>query len=250
MPVRRRLQLGGRRWRRPPTLAPWTIRNAVVFDHPVLLSSQLDITLAAANNDQTYAANLPDGAANPMYAARRYPCVHDATPPAGDESTQAQWWRHVATTYMRAHASSVPAVAAARVALTWDLYRPLEQAAWNWTEGYPTPASEAWLWWFYVLATLAVAGVVICRRRGVAVYPLLSLALAVTVAAAVTYGNLRFRAEAEVAVVTLAAVTIDAVLGRWLDAPRRTAPAAGDEHRPAGEEERRPAALALRCAGG
>jgi hypothetical protein len=36
------------------TLAPWVVRNMVVFDHPVYMSSQFDPTLVVSNCDDVY----------------------------------------------------------------------------------------------------------------------------------------------------------------------------------------------------
>jgi hypothetical protein len=64
---------------------------------------------------------------------------------------------------------------------------------------------------FFALA-LRLAGAVILRRRRVILLPLTALAVSVTVGVAVTYGFTRFRAAAEVAIVLLAAVAVDAGL--------------------------------------
>jgi hypothetical protein len=185
-------------------LAPWTIRNLVAFRHPVFLSDQLGITLAAANNNSTYGNG-------PLFASWCFPCVHDVKEPVGDESVQQIFWEHRAETYVEHHLSRVPAVIAGRVGRTRDLYIPLLEAHEDVIEGWPIAVSMAWLWWFYPLAVLAIGGAVALRRRKVAVYPMLALPATVTAAVILTYGNIRFRAEAEVVVVALAAVGIDAL---------------------------------------
>jgi len=186
-------------------VAPWVVRNLVVFDHPVLLSDQLDITLAAANNEPTYYGQF--------FGSWCYPCVRDVRAPAGDESDQALFWRARAERYVRAHLSRLPTVVGARVGLTWGLYAPIAQANASRIEGWPVPVTEAWLAWWYPLLALSVAGVVLLRRRGVAVYPLVALFAIATAAVVVTYGNFRFRAEAEMSTVVLGAVALDALIG-------------------------------------
>jgi hypothetical protein len=52
----------------------------------------------------------------------------------------------------------------------------------------------------------------VLRHRRVAVWPLLVLALIVTVASAATYGQTRFRVPAEPSLVVLAACALDAYL--------------------------------------
>jgi len=59
-----------------------------------------------------------------------------------------------------------------------------------------------------VLASLAVAGAVIVRRRRRLVWPLVATAVTVTIVAASTYGQQRFRIAAEPAILVLAAVTL------------------------------------------
>ena len=112
-------------------------------------------------------------------------------------------------------------VAVERVGLEWDLYAPLRQANQDFLEGWPTPVSDAWLVWFYPLAALAVGGAVILRRRRLPLYPLVAMFIVPTVAAVVTYGNYRFRSEAEVALVVLASVALDAVWGSAAGRPAR-----------------------------
>jgi hypothetical protein len=60
-----------------------------------------------------------------------------------------------------------------------------------------------------MLLPAAAVGVVILRRRRVALLPLLAFAVVVTIGTALTYGFTRFRASAEVSIVLLAAVAID-----------------------------------------
>jgi hypothetical protein len=65
---------------------------------------------------------------------------------------------------------------------------------------------------------LAVVGAVVVRRKGVTLIPLLAPAVIVRVVAAVFYGLVRFRAPAEVSIVVLAAVAIDAAWARRVSA--------------------------------
>ena len=67
---------------------------------------------------------------------------------------------------------------------------------------------------YWVLIPAAVLGAVVLRRRRVTLLPLLALIITVSIGVAVTYGFTRFRASAEVAIVLLAAVGVDAVLRR------------------------------------
>jgi hypothetical protein len=57
--------------------------------------------------------------------------------------------------------------------------------------------------------------VVLLRRRGTTQWPLLVPFALVTILAAVAYGIPRFRVPAEVSLVVLAAVAVDAAWERW-----------------------------------
>ena len=61
---------------------------------------------------------------------------------------------------------------------------------------------------------LAAAGFLVLRRRGEVTWILAAPFIIVAVTALATYGNLRFREPAELAVVVLAAVALDRLLPR------------------------------------
>jgi hypothetical protein len=82
------------------------------------------------------------------------------------------------------------------------------------------------LFTYWLLLVPAVAGIVALRRRRRAVYPLLAFVATVVVTVAVVYGETRYRAAAEVPLVLLAAVGIDAGL-RGISGGRRPVIAAG-----------------------
>jgi hypothetical protein len=64
------------------------------------------------------------------------------------------------------------------------------------------------------LVPFAVAGGVLLRRRRVPITPLVAQFAIVTLTAAAIYGLVRFRVPAEVSLVVLAAVALDAVIPR------------------------------------
>src|SRR5262249_21308371 len=78
---------------------------------------------------------------------------------------------------------------------------------------------------YWALLPFAIYGVVIARRRKVPVYPLLALVLIVVVAVIPTIGAVRYRAPAEIALVMLGAVGIEALVGRFLTRRGSTAAA-------------------------
>ena len=106
----------------------------------------------------------------------------------------------------------------------WGLYDTRQQIDWESTEG--RVAGVQWAGWAYTLLLLpfACGGAVWLRRRG-GPWGLLTAMLAmVTVTAALTYGNERFRIAAEPALAVLAAVGAMALLS-WWSARRRGEPA-------------------------
>ena len=72
---------------------------------------------------------------------------------------------------------------------------------------------------YWLLLPLAGMGVVTLRRSGGPLLPMLAWPLVVTVVAALSMGATRYRVPAEVALVLLAAVSLDALathyLGPW-----------------------------------
>jgi 4-amino-4-deoxy-L-arabinose transferase-like glycosyltransferase len=187
-------------------MAPWLLRNVVTFEHPVYLSSEFDPTLVVANCNGTYYGRS---------IGSWYLCGSNLRPPPGDESVADQYYRHVATTYIDHHLSRIPVVVAARIGRTWGLYQPFGQTHIDTIDGYVLTVSRIHVLSYYILASGAVAGAVILRRRRVPVFPLLGVVLTVSIGVVVTYGSTRFRAPGEVAIVVLAAIAIDALLSLW-----------------------------------
>ena len=81
------------------------------------------------------------------------------------------------------------------------------------------------------MMVLAVLGVVVLRRRRVPVFPLLAFPITVLISVALTFGQARYRAPAEAALVILAAVAIDAAIER-----RREPSGAPNDGEPDGTE--------------
>jgi hypothetical protein len=61
---------------------------------------------------------------------------------------------------------------------------------------------------YWLLAPLAIVGAVLLRRRKRLIVPLVATAVTVTIGAALTYGQQRFRIAAEPAILVLAAVPL------------------------------------------
>ncbi len=179
-------------------IAPWVLYNLSRFDHVVLLSDQSGDTMAASWCDEAFYGNT--------LGYKSYTCLAEA-----GEGTSPDSWM----SYGRAHIERVPVVAAARVGRVWGLFRPSQQVRFETyfgAEERPTWVAFGMTW---VMLALAPVGALRIRRRGVPIFPLLAPIIVVTVAVALTFGQLRYRAPAEPALVLL-------VAGMW--AGRRPPP--------------------------
>ena len=186
-------------------VGPWTLRNAVRFGTVVPVSNNLGTVLAGANCDATYGGE--------QLGLWRYDCFGGFDLDGQDEAAAARAAARAGAGYARAHASRLPAVLLAREARTWGLWRPTQQVYMATLEGRTKRWETLGTRLHWVLLALAGAGaVVLHRRRRPPLWPLLTSVAVVTLTAAVTYGNQRFRAGAEPAIVVLAALTlVDAV---------------------------------------
>jgi hypothetical protein len=187
-------------------VAPWIGFNLARFEAPTTLSTNDGLTLLGANCDDVY-----DGSSTGFWSLR----CGLAVQPEGDASVRSEAQRDAAFDYIGSHQRDLPRVMAIRVARVWSLYAP-DQMAWlNQGEGRERWASWAGFWTYLALLPLAVVGGAILRRRGVRIWPLVGTIVIVTLTAALFYGIVRFRVPAEVAIVVLAAVGIDAAWARW-----------------------------------
>jgi len=199
---------------------PWVVFNMVRFNNPVTLSTGGDFTFGNTYCDSTF------------YGDRLgwwdLTCMDDRWQIEGDESDQALHFREEGLEYLSDNLDRFPVVVAARVGRMWELYDPIGKLRWDSFEmgRSPNTVTRVALAQFYVLAILAVVGLVMLRRRHIIIYPLLALAVACTLAAVVAFGGTRYRVPAEVGIVIAAAVPLCALLERWFPT-RRGAPPAG-----------------------
>jgi 4-amino-4-deoxy-L-arabinose transferase-like glycosyltransferase len=191
-------------------LAPWSIRNALTFDAPVLISANADGVWAGANCERTYYG--------PIVGSWDFPCY--GRRPAGDEAEQSRAYRRRGMRYMRDHLSRVPVVLAARVGRVWDVYRPDQNRVFAASEGRPARSEQLGVLLYWLLLPFALAGAWLLRRHGHVLAILLAPAVMVTLTALLSYGSTRFRFAAEPSIVVLAAVAADALLRRWWRRPR------------------------------
>jgi 4-amino-4-deoxy-L-arabinose transferase-like glycosyltransferase len=184
-------------------VAPWTVRNVVLFDEVVLISINDSTVLAGANCPSTYAG--------PELGGWDVNCV---APVGGNEVEEAAVWREQGLEHLRANVDRLPAVVAARLARTAGVWEPLEATAEGRHEGTQAVGNVVWL---VVLAPGAVLGAAVLarRRRRAELLVLLAPVAATLVVTVVGFGMLRFRHSAELAAVVLTAVGATAVAHRW-----------------------------------
>jgi 4-amino-4-deoxy-L-arabinose transferase-like glycosyltransferase len=184
------------------TLVPWYAYNLTRFSDSVPLSSQLGVTLATANCNTTYYGKLL-GYWSLECALR----VH--TTKGADPSVQDHEYREAAIKYAEHHESRLPVVVAARLGRELDLYRPLQQVDLEWSIlGRPRLPAYVGMGAYYLCAVLAVAGIVVLRRRRIVVTPFVALIAVTLFVAAATFGQTRYRTALDAAIVILAAVAI------------------------------------------
>lgn len=209
-------------------LAPWIGYNLTRFEHPVFLSTGYEVTLLTASCDTTYYGSLT-GYWSQECGIR--------TPRRDDQSQKALAYRRAALDYIGDNKARVPVVVLARWGRITGLFRPTQQVRLdNIVEG-----RERWVAWsslgmFYVIASLAIAGAIVLRRRRVPAFPMVALPAIALIAVTMTFATNRYRAIAEGALVLLAAVAIEAGI-RWFGARRSSAAgvAAGTADSRAGE---------------
>jgi hypothetical protein len=181
------------------TLAPWTIRNLVVFDQFVLISTNAGAVMAGANCKTTYYGSNIGGW--DLSCATPYPKENEA----GETRQQLR----DGLDYAGGHLTRLPVVAAARLARGWSLYQP-----WQANAGRSSVVQGMGVVMFYLLVPLAVYGLVALRRRAVPIWLILVPIIMVTVTMLTSYGYLRFRQPAEISLVVLAAVALETLSSR------------------------------------
>ena len=177
-------------------IAPWTTRNWIEFDRPVLISTNDGTLLAGANCQLTY-HGLDVGFWD-------IGCISERT--IANEAEQEARWRSEGLTYARENAGRLPAVLGFRLMRTWDLYQPRRMV--RFAEGRWIHADQAGIVAYFLLLPFAFAGAVLIRGRRGELLVLLAPVALVFLLTLIGYGIPRFRAPAEITIVVLAAVAV------------------------------------------
>jgi 4-amino-4-deoxy-L-arabinose transferase-like glycosyltransferase len=188
-------------------LAPWFVRCWIVFDQPVLISTNVGGLLAGANCPSTYDSS------SPLFAQWDLSCL--PPPRYANEARESNVLRRKGIDYAKAHAGRLPAVLAARLGRSFELYRPRLQAAQEaFFEGRSLRVEQAGVALYYVLVVFAVVGAVTLRRRREPWLVLLAPVALVVITTLVSYGFTRLRVAAEPSLVVLAATGLVAAAQR------------------------------------
>lgn len=198
------------------TIVPWIAYNTARFDAVVLMSTNEGNTWLGANCPLTYGG--------PGLGGWNLLCLDDGPARAGEDTAERSIRRrHEAVSFARAHASRLPIVVAARVLRAADLYGLDENVRADLGEERPRWAIWAGMISWWILAPMALVGLVRTRRgnRYIVCVPVIGVVL-VTIA---FYGSHRLRAPLEPVVVLgagafIAALSrvnraIDTLLGRF-----------------------------------
>lgn len=215
-------------------MAPWIGHNLYRFNQPVTLSYGLAGVLTQANCDRTYEGEYlgywhPDcsfldetiGPSAQQCLREPARCAEIYGEQFGDESDAAKLGQELGLEYISDHKGRLPVVVAARVGRMWGVFRPGQQVQIDAVgEGRPLWVSRLALITFYEMVAVGAIGLWLLRRRKVPILPLASMAVLVTVVAAVAIPVTRYRTPLEVALAVLAGVVADQCL-RWWRARRR-----------------------------
>jgi 4-amino-4-deoxy-L-arabinose transferase-like glycosyltransferase len=191
-------------------VVPWLVRNLVSFEEPTLLKGQTGAVISAGACDEVFYGEKIGLYSNCFVS----PIETRAERLTMDESERDIAPREYATEYIGDHLSRMPVVMAARVGRVWSVFKPFHTTRTIdiFIERRGEQASWIALWMYYAMIPFAALGLVTLRKRRIPVVVLVGVALTVSFAAAITFGNTRYRAPAEVPLVAVAAVGIDRVL--------------------------------------
>ncbi len=197
-------------------VAPWTIRNQRRFHAFVPVSTNIGTALEGANCRPVYSgsfiglwrSNFTLSPSSPDACFTGF----DIRRPDFNEARISATHRDRGVRYARHHAGRLPAVVVTRWLRTWGLFRPHQQINEAALEGRPKRWETLGTWMYWALLAPAIGGLVVAVRRHRRVWPLVATIVMVSLSTVATYGNQRFRAGAEPAVVILAAVGLVAAV--------------------------------------
>jgi hypothetical protein len=191
------------------TIAPWCVRNSLTMDRPLLVSTEDGPVIAGANCSFTY-----HGRDTGYWRS-------DCLPPGRDrnEAFRSARLRRAGLDYAGAHLGRLPAVEGVRLLRTFGVWQPRRHVFF--AEGRVLPGRTVAVAAVWVVLALGLAGAWAMRRRA---GPLAILLAPVALAVGTTliaFGYPRFRYAADVSLIVLAAVLVDAAVAARQAADRR-----------------------------
>ena len=190
-------------------LAPWALRNLVRLDRPVALSVNGDEVIGIANCRDAYYGKLAG-----FWAISCYEPL-----PPGDEVERGATYRKRGIRFARDHLGRLPYVLLLREGRMWDIYRPRDNVSFGVIEGRDRNVTRIGQRLHWTAIPIAMIGLVILRRRRRPILPLVAQVVTVIVTALLAYGAVRFRMPADVVLVVLVGVVLDAAIARsWTGA--------------------------------
>ncbi|MCB1705010.1 MAG: glycosyltransferase family 39 protein [Halioglobus sp.] len=180
-------------------MSPWIIYNASRFEQPVLISSNMGTSLLTGNCSTTF-----EGERKGFHDRK---CMRLVKTPEGgaDRSVIDRLHRDAAIAEIRGNLDKLPSTIAARYGRAFGLYQTshtvAEVAAWHRTPTWPV---WAWVISFWVLALLALPGIVTALRSGIDILPLAVPVLVMIGVVAVFFGEPRYHTMADLSFVVFA----------------------------------------------
>ncbi len=181
-------------------IGPWVGYNLSRFEKPVTVSSGFDITLLSANCPITWY-----GTFRGYWSVK---CALDSPikVPADitDLSVKAPYYNKGALDFVKAHKRELPMLELAREGRTWGWYRPFQNVEFDSNiETKPLNWGYMGLSMLWILEAASIGGIFMMRRRKIPVTPCVALLVNVAISTGLTFGQSRYRASAEIALVLL-----------------------------------------------
>ncbi|MEY2434582.1 MAG: hypothetical protein QOC92_4307 [Acidimicrobiaceae bacterium] len=181
-------------------VAPWVIRNDQRLGTPTIATLQTGTAIAGTNCPDTYYGKL--------LGSWSFECTQRPDQASISEVALNNELQRDGRRYVLDHSGRLLLVVPARILRQWGLYNPIDEARFEAVES----RNVTWQlvsWTAYLpVALLAGYGLVLLRRRGARVLPLVAIIVTVTGTAALVYGQQRLRVSAEPVLLVGAAVAI------------------------------------------
>ena len=194
------------------TIAPWCVRNSLTMDRPLLVSTEDGPVIGGANCSLTYAGR--------DIGYWRSDCL----PPGRDRNAafRSARLRSAGVDYARGHAGRLVAVEGVRLLRTFGIWQPRRHVFFS--EGRVLPGRTFAMVVVWIVLALGVAGAWTMRRRAGPLAIVLAPVVLAVGTTLIAFGYPRFRYAADVSLIVLGAVLLDALVSARQAADRRRRP--------------------------